>query len=299
MTLVIAGHDIEKTTSRPGYSGTNHGLFVVADSTITDGHQTLLSGFKKIYTVPIKVYKPYFVDGHFREYLTPGLESNCFIAFAGSTITAQHVLNSINNHMSVLRYGYEGSGVGIPGTYQVLTHCLKNSLFDGGKVWDEDMFLYSNLKGLLTGDVVCNVVLHSIQGALASAKRHKIDKRGWDSLLTQYVLGTYCEKQQRNRLFAFIPSLKKDALDVIVDVVVDVMEIPPGELVVLGMENFGDRAREEYQRAYEAKDDVKSAMFAFLNMAIDEVQSNGDLQIDRPSMLKAFSRGELTELDRK
>jgi hypothetical protein len=136
-------------------------------------------------------------------------------------------------------------------------------------------------------------------GALASAKRHKIDQRGWDSLLTQYVLGTYCEKQRRNRLFTFIPSLKKDAIGVIVDVVVDVKEIPPGELVVLGIENFGDRARKEYQRAFEAKDDAKRAMFAFLNTAIDEVQSNGDLKIDHPSVLKAFSCGDLTELGRQ
>lgn len=55
MTLIIAGHDITLDTSRPGYAGNAHGLFVTADSTITDSRQTLLSGFKKIYQVPIKV----------------------------------------------------------------------------------------------------------------------------------------------------------------------------------------------------------------------------------------------------
>lgn len=66
MTLVIAGHDITSDTNKRGHAGTFNGLFVTADSTITDGRQTLLSGFKKIYQVPIKVYSPSFTDGYFK-----------------------------------------------------------------------------------------------------------------------------------------------------------------------------------------------------------------------------------------
>jgi hypothetical protein len=298
MTLVIAGHDITLDTTRPSYVRNVHGLFVTADSTITDGRQTLLSGFKKIYQVPIKVYSPSFNGPYFQDYFTPRLESNCFIAFAGSTITAQHVLNGINNHLSLMRYGYEGAGPAVPGTYQILMDCERNSLRAGGTQWDDDMFQDGNLEGLLTGEVVARVVLHAIHGALATAKQHKIDQRGWDSLLTQYMLGTYCEREKRNRLYTVIPSHRREA-GVIVDVDVTLHEVPPGELAVLGMQRFEKGAVEAYNKALKARSDVKKAMFEYLNGAIDEVLEKDTREIDRPAVLRAFSRGNLVELDRR
>jgi hypothetical protein len=69
--------------------------------------------------------------------------------------------------------------------------------------------------------------------------------------------------------------------------------------VVLGMTRFESRAKAAYQAAFQAKADVKKAMFEFLNLAIDEVKANSDLEIDRPAVLSAFHRGEMTELDRR
>ena len=102
MTLVIAGHDIRKDSSRPGSKSSTAGLFVTADSTITDGRQTLLGGFKKVYEVPIKVHSPTITGGQFRGYHAVRLATTCFIAFAGSTINAQHILNGVTNHLSKL-----------------------------------------------------------------------------------------------------------------------------------------------------------------------------------------------------
>lgn len=178
-------------------------------------------------------------------------------------------------------------------------NCEKNSLLNTNKYWDEDMFLDSDLEGLLSGDVISRVVLHSIKGALSGAKRHKIDARGWNSLLTQYVVGVYCEKQKRNRLFTFKPRLVENVLDEIIGIDVDNEEIEPGELVVLGMDGLGERAWQEYRNAFEENNDVKRSIFTFLNKVIDEVQKDGRTEIDYPSVLRAFNRGTLTELYRK
>ncbi|OBV41037.1 hypothetical protein [Janthinobacterium psychrotolerans] len=298
MTLVIAGHDITPDTSRPGFAGSVRGLFVTADSTITDGHQTLLSGFKKIYRVPITVYQPSFNGYDFQGYFTPRLASNCFIAFAGSTLTAQHVLNGINNHLSLMRYGYEGSGPAVRGTYQILMDCERNKLRAGGSQWPEDMFLDKDMEGLLTAEVVTRVVLHAIHGALATAKQHKIDKRGWDSLLTEYVIGTYCEREKRNRLYTVIPS-HRIVEGIIEDVDLALHEVPPGELAVLGMQHYKAGAVESFNKALNARSDVKKTMFEYLNCAIDEVLKNNTREINRPAILSAFSRGDLVELDRR
>jgi hypothetical protein len=301
MTLVIAGHDIKKDDSCSTFGGATHGLFVAADSTITSGNQTLLSGFKKIYILPIKVYEPYFVGETFRGYHTVRLATNCFIAFAGSTVTAQHILNGIGNHLGAMRYAYEGSGILRPGAYKVLMDCEPNSLYNPMTEWADDMFLNRDMEDLLSGDIVANTVHHVLNISLGDAKRHKIDEQGWNSLLTQYVLGIYCEVEKRNRLFTFKPRHKREFGEhgQIVDIEIDQAEIHPGELVVLGMMRFEAKAKAAYQAAFEAKVDVKKAMFNFLNMAIDEVQANGNLEIDRPSLLKVFDRGDLTELDRR
>jgi len=296
MTLVIAGHNIRKDNSHPGLKGSTAGLFVTADSTITNGRQTLLSGFKKVYDVAIKVYAPSIAGGQFRGYHSVRLATNCFIGFAGSTITAQHILNGVTNHLSALRYAYEG-GQAVPGAYQILMDCQPNSLNNSGTWWDDDMFLDEDMENLLSGEIVARTVLHVLRISLRSAQRHKIDQAGWESLLTQYVVGTYCEVTRSHKLYIFKPRFKWQDQQ-IVDIEIDQQELRPGELAVLGMTSFEARATVAYNAAFEAGQDVAKVMHDFLNFAIDEVQENGGLEIDRPSILRVFQQGELLELQR-
>lgn len=261
------------------------------------GHQTLLSGFKKVYSVPIKVFEPSIAGGQFRGYHGVKLQTNCFIAFAGSTITAQHILNGVTNHLGELQYAHRFNGFGVPGTYQVQMACEPNRLNDLSVMWDEDMFLDRDLRNLLSGEIVAKTMLHVLRVSLGQAKRHKIDQAGWVSLLTQYVLGTYCEVEQREKLYVFKPRFVHDGPQII-DIEIEQSEIPFGELAVLGMTQFEPRARAAFDIAFDAGEDVKKAMFTFLNLAIDEVQASDRLEIDRPSVLRSFQQGDLVELDR-
>lgn len=99
MTLVVVGHDFEESWPVSREDGQSEkgvmrpaGLFVVADSAITSPHsgQTLLGGFRKVYPIAIKLWQPYFVGPYFHSYQTPYMETECFVAIAGSTLTAQH-----------------------------------------------------------------------------------------------------------------------------------------------------------------------------------------------------------------
>jgi len=297
MTLVIAGHNIRKDSSHPGFKGSAAGLFVTADSTITTGRQTLLSGFKKVYEVPIKVYAPSIVGGQFRGYHAVKLETSCFIAFAGSTLTAQHILNGLTNHLSALRYAHAGAGQLVPGTYQILMDCQSNSLNNSGTWWDDDMFLDRDMENLLSGEIVARTMLHVLRVSLGSAKEHKIDQAGWETLLTQYVVGTYCEVERCHKLYTFKPRFQWEHQR-IVGIEIDQEEVRPGELAVLGMTSFEQRAKVVYSTAFEAGQDVRKVMHDFLNLAIDEVRAKGSLEIDRPSILRSFQQGKLFELQR-
>ncbi|MFD2838625.1 hypothetical protein ACFS3C_24975 [Azotobacter vinelandii] len=113
MTLVVVGHEFEKKqlffhgekileTHTAGMKPV--GLFAVADSSITapnsNGKQTILGGFRK--NLPCRNKKfgnPSSTASIFRSYLEVHYEAECFVAIAGSTFTAQHVLNLISEHL--------------------------------------------------------------------------------------------------------------------------------------------------------------------------------------------------------
>lgn len=64
-------------------------FFFAADSTITNPAETLLSGFRKIYPVSVKLWEPDFARGMFRDYSAVYQETEIALGFAGSTLTAQ------------------------------------------------------------------------------------------------------------------------------------------------------------------------------------------------------------------
>jgi hypothetical protein len=105
MSLVIAGYDYEMLWD----SKMDDGIFAIADSAITShqGGKTILNGFRKVYELEAKVWKPNFTpDGYFRNYLDIYTTSPFIVGFAGSTLTAQHILNTITGHLEKLKISY-------------------------------------------------------------------------------------------------------------------------------------------------------------------------------------------------
>lgn len=129
MTLIVSGHNFGKNPWRDFDNIKKHkgmrqeGLFAIADSIITthssNGHSPLLSGFKKIKEIPVKLWQPYFIGENFKSYNSVFAQFDCFVAFAGSTLTAQHAIDSISNHLSTLRIDYQSRGYGKPGHYVI------------------------------------------------------------------------------------------------------------------------------------------------------------------------------------
>jgi len=308
MTLVIVSHDL-----RPGLNSVWNekagkdkktplepdGLLVATDTAITtsDTGVTLLSGFRKSYEVPIKVWKPYFVGAYFHSYQTTYLETSCFIAFAGSTLTAQHVLNSITEHLGKLRISYRRSSSS-PGEYCVIRHCQKNDLEQGQSVnqWGDDMFLSQDIEALLTADVIADNILYSINESLSSARRYKLDAKSLQQMQTDFAAGVYCPVSRQHRLYTF--RMDKALSDNgIYEVFAKKEQINWNQVAVLGM-------REEHEADAQAVLDncIKSctppgdAIFDFLNSAIDKAQKSGSNAIDRPSVLKRFESGRLEKV---
>lgn len=317
MTLVVLGHEHAEGWSRVWRSdeGTNDkntqtpepmepgGLFVVADSAITSpsSGQTLLGGFQKIYPIPIKVWKPYFLGMHFHSYQTVWFESDCFVAIAGSTLIAQHVLNAIEEHLGSLRITFaRKTSLLDSGEYKVAMVCEENELLRGAGVdqWDEEMFQPRHFEKIVTADVVANAVQHAIDAALLSAQKYKLDEKSLRDMATDFALGVTCPVSRTERLFTY--RMKSEILDGRVRVFAESKEVLCHEVAVLGMRRrFEARAQAAFDLALSQHKSPSNELFEFLNIAIDEVGAEGSFEIDRPSFLKKFRGGNLKNTVRR
>lgn len=125
MSLLFVGYDFEKINwkeikkigkkeaeevdEKDDISLHYKGIFSIADSAITSsgGSKTLLTGFRKVYDMKAKLYKPDFApDGSFRSYSYIYTELPFIVGFAGSTLVAQHILNSISGHLENLEISF-------------------------------------------------------------------------------------------------------------------------------------------------------------------------------------------------
>lgn len=310
MTLVIVGHEFEKESTfswsdrdytLPKKAGMKTvGLFAVADSSITtpksNGMQTVLGGFRKIYSIPVKVWQPYFNRVYFNSYLEVYYEAECFVAIAGSTLTAQHVLNLISEHLSKIRISYERSGERcVPGRYVLIRHCQRNELEinQGIDEWDECMFTPRDYVDLVTAGDIAKIVEYSINEALSSARKYKLDEASLKSMYSEFAVGIFCPKEKNHQLFVFRMQNRMTKAG-LMEVFATNEKIEEGCVAVLGMKKeFEAEAQAVMQKSLEEEVKTSISLFEFLNKAIDKVRSDGSFAIDRPSVCKLFQQGHL------
>jgi hypothetical protein len=300
MTLVVLGHNYERGFSWGGEDAEMepNGLFAASDSAITSNGVTLLGGFRKIYSVPIKIWKPYFVGQDFHSYREVYYESECFVAIAGSTLTAQHVLNSISEHLSKLRISYERpESYGQPGRYIVIRHCQKNILHEDNTQWSEDMFTPNDFVGIENAESVAVNIEYSINEALKSARKYKLDENSLKAMYSEFAAGFYCPVTQKHKLYTYRMD-KRINSEGVYEVFANKEEIRAGQVSVLGMrQRFEAKAQQVFTDALKSGDEPSKAIFVFLNESIDEVRGCGKKDIDRPSVLKHFNRGKLSKAE--
>jgi hypothetical protein len=307
MTLIIAGHNLEKNHFSSAWRKNNEvqlkqsGLFVVADSAITKplshGYKTLIGGFKKTYSIPIKVWKPYFLGEYFHSYMNIYYEGACFIAIAGSTLTAQHVMNSIAEHLGKLRVTYVRDQFDA-GKYTVVRHCQNNPLEKNAGVdqWDENMFSPIDMDAAITSDVIIDNIEYSILESLTSAKHYKLDENDLNSMYTEFAAGVYCPVARVHKLYTFRMTFALNS-EGVYEIALEKEEIPWDRVAVLGMrESFEQRAQNIMNECISKNESPALPLFNFLNEAIDEVRSGGSGEIDRPSVLKVLNQNEFKKI---
>jgi len=302
MTLVIAGYDYKRSLQYIWGEGEHEakdepkmqlcGLFVVADSAITShaGGRTLLNGFKKVYCLRANLWKPYFMpDGSFKDYFEIHEQREVFVAFAGSTLTAQHIINSITAHIENLRISFGRRADGSI-YYSAIRHCQKNPLITNETLyWGEDTFLPRDCDGLLTGEIISKTTEYSINEALLSAGRYKLSMEEFQAMRTEFVLGLWCPYQKRYELHLY-RMLQRAGADGVLVAYTDGKLLAPHEIAVLGMRaQFEESAQKEFDDSIKNHSSPSAALNDFLKNAIDTVQQAGSKEIDHPTSFMRLS----------
>lgn len=221
------------------------------------------------------------------------------VAFAGSTLTAYHVVNSISEHLDGLRIGYERGRVLSSGRYVALMECQPNALLEapGTDEWADDMFLDSDFEGLLSAEKIADFIGHAINHALSSAKKHRLSREEVEEMRTDFIVGIHCPATGVHKLYKYEMSQATN-VDGLIEVFAERSEIPEGDVAVIGLsDRFSDRARIVMRDALVQGMETAGEIFEFLNAAIDEVNAEGSFAIDRPAMLDYLDRGTTERLE--
>lgn len=265
MTLVIAGY------SR---GGDEKGIYFAADSHITQRNQILVKGFKKVIELPIRVKGLNFCGEWFNRYLGNRYESSCAIAFAGSSLVAQHIINSMKNHLSELYPTY------FDGRYQIVMSCENKKHLENNDNYSEDMFLERDLDNILTGEYLSQVICHSIDAVLKDSRKHGSMSNLFSAYQAEFIFGVQCPQTKEHQLYQYeiVPDEKLGAK-------VKFNRIAQNELAVIGDKTkFRDSAL-DILRKCPPKKNASDAIFSFLNESIDNENSIGNNGIGKPSVL--------------
>lgn len=320
MTLIVLGHNLQTPVAKllfsddgeindPEPTGNLDNLepseiFAAADSAITmpsdSGLKTILAGFQKIYPIPICVWAPSFVGDQFHGYRNVHSQYECFLAIAGSTLTAQHVINSVTEHLSKLRitHYYKNDDDGereAEARYKVVRHCEYNRLQaeSENSRFSEDLYAPDDMRNLLNADQIACVVQYSIRAALTSARKYKLDQNELNSMRTEFALGVRCPIDNSYRLFEYVMDFVIGSAGMF-EISLNRKEIISGEISVLGLaSDFKSEAQKVLDRSIENRKDIPTELFDFLTRAIDSANDSENASIDRPAFLTKFYNGRL------
>jgi len=299
MSLVIVGYDYKMFYDRK----IDDGIFAIADSAITShqGGRTILNGFRKVYELEAKIWKPNFtLNGDFQGYHNIYSKNPFLVGFAGSTLTAQHILNGITGHLEKLKIIDIKSepNSSNPKKYKIIAPCEENHLITPQMmtIYDESTFLDSDYKDLITGELLAEFISHSINVSLKSASSYKLDIDEFHSMYTDFFCAVWCPKNLQHEIYIYRMKSTKDE-DGVLYAYTEKEYLNKDDIAVLGMrKDFEKEAKSIYNLALEQNKKPSIIAEEYLNTCIDKVQDRGSKEIDRPISFRKLKEYKITKI---
>ncbi|ALO40964.1 hypothetical protein [Pseudoalteromonas phenolica] len=299
MTLIVAGYNQnkyvwDKDSDAAKIPDRRSGMFLLADSLIStetpSGRKALVSEFRKIVEVQIDIWEPHFIRETFNNYLKVYQSNKCFIAFAGSTLTAQHIINNISGHLSQLKIDFEE---GINFKCVVRKPCDDNNLIRLGNSnqYGEDIFVpQKDYHNLLSAEFVSDVVEHSINKALDSKMQYVLDPTALAAMRTDIILAITCPIERRDYLYKYKFASKVTDNGVIA--YCDKTFIEADELAIIGMESVYGSDINQVAKAALSTHNYKENITEFVAQCVREDETN---EIGLPIAIKTIDGNRTTK----
>lgn len=208
------------------------------------------------------------------------------------------MIDLISNHLATLRIDFQSGNFETDGKYVVKKICDSNNLIKNARssVYGDDMFIpEKHYRGILTAEYIAEVVEHSINKALSSAQKHKLDENSLKEMYTEFILGVNCPSSKSDLLIKYTMK-QRITLEGMIEVYVVGEKIQEGDVAVIGMTSrFGDLAQDAAKSAIENGLSLKSEMTSFVKKAISEVNAEGSFQIAMPVVVKSLKSRRITK----
>jgi hypothetical protein len=298
MTLVIAGYKQTEFLWDPPINyipDRTSGIFMVADSIIStvtaSVRKPLVSEFRKIVELPVNVWEPYFIGGNFHGYKKIFTTYKCLVAFAGSTLTAQHIINNISGHLANLRIDYEE---GNEFKCIVRKSCDENNLIKNGSsnFYSEDVFVQErDYQNLVNAQFVSDVVEHSINKALDSKMRHVLDEDSLNAMRTEILFGITCPVEEKDYLYKYA-FMTRYLVEGGVEAYCNKTLIQANDIRVIGMEStYGVAARAIANASFSSGIEFQENITQFV---VQSIAADTTYEIGFPVAIKSIKGNHLT-----
>lgn len=312
MSLLFVGYEFEKVDFSdigdtlgievdPEPYFADKGIFAIADSAITtfQGGKTLLTGFRKIYDFEAKLWKPSFSPaGDFAGYSYIYSKCPYLIGFAGNTLVAQHILNSITGHLEHLKISCVERD--LPSAdeiqYSINLPCEKNILVSPSipTQWGDDTFMNKDFVDLLTAEYISDAIEHSINHALSSARQHRLDQNEFNQMYTDIFCGVFCPKEHEHQIYIYRMKTKME--DGILIPYTEKKLLNKDSLGVLGMRNeFESEANTLFRQSVEDDQSPSETLEEYMNTCIGQVLDRGSFEINKPIISKKLDTGRIVK----
>ncbi|MGO3891107.1 MAG: hypothetical protein ACTJHW_09035 [Paenalcaligenes sp.] len=231
MTLIIAGYKNNRFWGEDQYDE----IFIIGDTLIstlnaaTGERDRLIDIYKKIRQTTVSVWSPSIRDGYFEGYHSVAANSACAIAFAGSTLTFEHILNGIVDHLTQLRYTFSEE------SYKIVKHCSHEALKQTcTQVFSDGISFRWHDLPKLTADFQMEVISHVMRKALKDVSKHRLkDQQSFEAIRCELAVALYCHENDKPVLFHAEVVLSEEIPRY---ASFKYRKIEPNEVLVLGMQ---------------------------------------------------------------
>lgn len=262
----------------------DNAIIFCGDSLITThspqyGTVKLTNKFRKIRALEIIINLPVFDnDGKIIKYNETLSELRCMVAFSGSTLVSQHIINTIEGHLRRIKLTH------IDNVYKLLMNCEDNSQAED-TYWDEDIFNLTpgDQNRYLTKEFQVHLIKHCIEKIINEFIAQPNDAFHENWFRSDFIVALSCCNTRNNHLFVFRMNFNDR------NVTLNIDEIDSNSVAIIGISQYNSVIINKCSPYFNTSH-MPSTLLKAVCEAVDDNESIDLREIGYPVVVKVFDQ---------